>query len=63
MPPLLSPSDVSDQEWAVLAPLLPPAKPGGRPRSVDLRQILTGIFSVVPSRMRLADVAWRVPAK
>jgi hypothetical protein len=33
------PSDLSDQEWAFLAPVLPPAKPGGRPRSVDLRQI------------------------
>jgi putative transposase len=33
------PSDLSDQEGAFLAPLLPPAKPGGRPRSVDLRQI------------------------
>jgi putative transposase len=37
------PSDVSDAEWAILAPLLPPAKPGGRPRSVDLREIVNAI--------------------
>jgi putative transposase len=42
-------TDLSNQEWAILAPLLPPAKPGGRPRSVDLRRILEGIFSVLRS--------------
>jgi len=41
------PSDLSDQEWAILAPLLPPAKPGGRPRSVELRQICNGLFHVL----------------
>ncbi|HZC05457.1 MAG TPA: IS5 family transposase [Ktedonobacterales bacterium] len=51
-PPTASPpypSDLSDHEWAVLAPLLPPPKPGGRPRSVDLRRILNGIFHVLRS--------------
>ncbi len=38
------PSDLTDAEWRVVAPLLPPAKPGGRPRSVDLRRILNGLF-------------------
>ena len=37
------PSELSDQEWAILMPLLPPAKPGGRPRTVNLRVILNGI--------------------
>ena len=41
MPAAASPaSDLSDREWAVLAPLLPPPKPVGRPRTVDLRRIL-----------------------
>jgi transposase len=48
------PSDLSDREWAALAPLLPPAKPGGRPRSVDLRQILNGIFYLLRT-----GCAWR----
>ncbi len=39
----LYPSDLSDDEWAVLTPL-PPPKPGGRPRTVDLRVMLDGIF-------------------
>ncbi len=38
------PTDLTDREWAILAPLIPAAKPGGRPRSVDLREILNGIF-------------------
>lgn len=43
------PSELSDPEWTILAPLLPPAKPGGRPRSVNLRRILNGIFHVLRS--------------
>jgi putative transposase len=50
-----SSTDLSNQEWAVLAPLLPPAKPGGRPRSVDLRCILDGIFYLLRS-----GCAWRL---
>jgi putative transposase len=43
-PLCLYPSDLSDREWALLEPLLPSAKPGGRPRSVNLRRILNGVF-------------------
>lgn len=43
------PTDLSDQEWAILEPLLPPPKPGGRPCCVDLRLILNGIFYVLRS--------------
>jgi putative transposase len=45
----LYPTDLTDREWAVLHPLLPPAKPGGRPRSCDLRAILNAIFYVLRS--------------
>ena len=38
------PSDMLDQEWALIAPLLPPAKPGGRPRSTDLREVMNAIL-------------------
>lgn len=34
------PSDLTDAQWETLRPLLPPANPGGRPRSVDLREVL-----------------------
>jgi putative transposase len=42
-------SDLSEREWAILVPLFPPSKPGGRPRTVDLRKIVDGIFSVLRS--------------
>jgi putative transposase len=48
-------SDLSDAEWTILEPLIPPAKPGGRPRSVDIRQILNGIFYMLRS-----GCAWRL---
>jgi putative transposase len=41
------PSDLSDQEWKILAPLIPPAKPGGRPRKWPMHKILNAIFYVV----------------
>ena len=43
------PSDLTDQEWELIQPLLPPAKRGGRPRSVALRQVLNAIFYVLKS--------------
>ena len=38
------PSDLSDAEWARLAPLIPPATPGGRPRKTDMRSAMNAIF-------------------
>jgi putative transposase len=38
------PSDMTDAEFALIKPLLPPAKRGGRPRTVDLREVLNAIL-------------------
>src|SRR5689334_14945263 len=38
------PSDVTDEQWALLEPLIPPAWPGGRPRKVPMRQVVNAIF-------------------
>lgn len=38
------PSDLTDEQWALLQPLLPPAKHGGRHRSVDLREIINTLL-------------------
>jgi Putative transposase of IS4/5 family (DUF4096) len=40
------PSDLSDAEWAIAGPMIPPARHGGRKRSVNLREILNSIFYV-----------------
>ena len=41
------PSDLTDTEWAELEPLIPPAKRGGRRRSVNLREVMNGILYVL----------------
>jgi len=38
------PSDLTDEQWAVLEELLPPAKPGGRPRAHAMREVLNTLF-------------------
>ncbi len=40
------PTDLTDAEWAVLQPLIPPPKAGGRPREVDMRAVLNAAFYV-----------------
>lgn len=38
------PSDLSEQEWAILEPLIPPAKPGGHPRTTDMREVINALL-------------------
>lgn len=38
------PSHLTDAEWAEIEPLIPPAKPGGRPRTTDMRNLVQAIF-------------------
>ena len=38
---------LSDEQYGLLVPLIPPAKPGGRPRSTDMRRLLDGLFYLV----------------
>ena len=40
-------SDLTDREWAIVEPLIPGAKPGGRPRHINRREVLNGIFYLV----------------
>jgi len=43
------PSDLTDEQWTLVAPLLPPAKPrqrGGRPRKVEMREVLNTLRSL-----------------
>jgi transposase len=38
------PSDLTDAQWQCLEPLIPAAKPGGRPRKTDMRSAMNAIF-------------------
>src|SRR5271166_6510378 len=41
------PSDVADAEWEHIASLIPPAKRGGRKRTVDVREVVNGLMYVL----------------
>jgi len=49
------PTDLTDNQWAVLEPLIPDAKPGGRPRKADKRRVVEAILY----QLR-AGSAWRL---
>jgi putative transposase len=37
-------TDLTDEQWGVIEPLLPAAKPGGRPRKVDMREVMNTLL-------------------
>jgi transposase len=41
------PSDLTVEEWAFVAPLIPPAKRGGNKRTVDVREIVNGLMYIL----------------
>jgi putative transposase len=41
------PTDLTEVEWTILAPLIPTAKPGGRPRTTDTREVVNAVFYVL----------------
>src|SRR4029453_19074283 len=60
------PSDLIDAEWAIIEPMIPPAKHGGRKRPIDVREILNGLFYVLstgcqwqPASSRRDPECWR----
>lgn len=48
-------SDLTDAEWALLSPFIPPAQPGGRPRTTDMREVVNAIFYILRG-----GCAWRL---
>jgi putative transposase len=52
------PTDMTDTQWQAIARLIPPAKQGGRPRQVDVRSLMNGIFYLVRT-----GCAWRMLPK
>lgn len=52
------PSDLTDAEWSLVSPFIPPAKPGGRPRKTDMREVMNGILYIAGG-----GVQWRALPK
>lgn len=57
------PSDLTDAEWALIAPMIPAAKHGGRKRSVDVREVLNGIFYVLSTGCQWTALPKDLPPK
>jgi putative transposase len=49
------PTDILDTEWTILEPLIPKAKTGGHPRTVNMREIVNAIFYILAG-----GCAWRL---
>jgi transposase len=41
------PSDLTDEEWDLIGPPIPPAKPGGNKRTVDTRDVVNGLMYIL----------------
>src|SRR5919206_2015833 len=48
-------TDLTDTQWALIAPLIPEAEPGGRPRKASSRELVNAILSFLR-----AGMAWRL---
>ena len=57
------PSDLTDPEWAILEPLIPPAKRGGRPRTVNMREVLNAIIYVLKTGCQWDQLPHDFPPK
>lgn len=55
------PSDLTNTQWRLIEPLIPPAKPGGRPRKYDMREVVNGILYVTSEGCRWRAVPHDLP--
>ena len=57
------PSDLTDAEWVLVAPLIRPAKRGGRRRTVDVREVLNAVFYVLATGCQWQALPKDLPPK
>ena len=57
------PSDVTDEEWALIGPLIPPAKRGGNKRRIDERAVLGGVMYILSTGCQWAALPKDMPPK
>jgi len=57
------PSDLTDQEWALIKPLIPPAKRGGNKRTVDERAIVNGVMYILSTGCQWASLPKDLPPR
>jgi transposase len=57
------PSDLTDEEWAIIAPLIPPAKRGGNKRTVDVRAVVNGVMYILCTGCQWAALPKDLPPR
>src|SRR5258705_1009221 len=57
------PSDLTDDEWALVEPLIPPARRGGNKRHVDEREVMNGIMYVLSTGCQWRAVPKNLPPR
>jgi transposase len=62
-PGLRYPSDLTDTEWALVAPLIPPAKRGGRQRTVNIREVVNAMLYVLSTGCQWRAIPSDLPPK
>jgi transposase len=60
---LRDPSDLTDEEWAHVAPLIPAAKRGGNRRHVDEREIVNGLMYILSTGCPWRAIPEDLPAR
>ena len=53
----LYPTDLTDRQWDCIKELIPPAKPGGHPRTLDMRAVVNAILYLTVTWLPMADAA------
>jgi transposase len=57
------PSDLTDEEWELVAPLIPPARRGGGKRTVNMREVVNGLMYVLGTGCRWRAIPKDLPAR
>ena len=57
------PSDVTDEEWALVEPHIPPAKRGGNKRTVNLREVVNGLMYILSAGCQWRAIPKDLPAR
>lgn len=57
------PSDVTDEEWALTAPLIPSAKRGGNKRTINVREVVNGLMYILSTGCQWAAIPKDLPPR
>jgi transposase len=55
--------DLTDEEWAEVGPLIPPARRGGNKRTVNIREIVNGLMYILGSGCQWRDIPTDLPPR